>query len=436
MPIDLLFYNFFMPSAVKYLRPSDGLYEMYDWWFRTCARWLRLTNFLFGERAEDEEGHYQRPWWSRLLLRARGGATGRAETSDSKVRAADFVRDGRFVRAPASDQVRVPKGQKAFQELNETDDTAAQRPTADAPRNGDADLYTKVYIPPRFGFRITAFILLIWIFAAATGVSLTIGPLLYGRKLLGWIVPGNLRMNDVYAYSIGFYLLTAVSYGYRHSGPAVGWARRFVGPERQSLHQSLCAGYALCLHLVGLAYLLVAFGFLLPILSALLVELYLIIPCHAYFAGSERHAIDLIQDWTLGVLYVKIAGRIVLWYPQSRPANALRAIVRRGWLCPDVRLATRSVILPTMLAMALAAMGPLLLGWIAIRLGVGRVAGLAASQIYRSSYPVVLAAVLAGCCIRVFRATVQRWKQGIRDEVYLVGQQLHNLGEGRGGTTL
>ena len=54
-PVDLLFYNFFMPLAVRFFKPSDGLHAMYNWWFRKCARALRLTWFLFGERKKDEE---------------------------------------------------------------------------------------------------------------------------------------------------------------------------------------------------------------------------------------------------------------------------------------------------------------------------------------------------------------------------------------------
>ena len=76
-PIDLLFYNFLMPLAVKFFRPSDGLHSMYTWWFRKCARVLRLTWFLFGERMVDEEGklalapnseHKALPWWRTLFL--------------------------------------------------------------------------------------------------------------------------------------------------------------------------------------------------------------------------------------------------------------------------------------------------------------------------------------------------------------------------------
>src|SRR5262249_38157017 len=39
-PVDLLFYNFFMPMAIKYFRPSNTLEQMYGWWFRLCAKAL------------------------------------------------------------------------------------------------------------------------------------------------------------------------------------------------------------------------------------------------------------------------------------------------------------------------------------------------------------------------------------------------------------
>ncbi|KLU90380.1 RING finger membrane protein [Magnaporthiopsis poae ATCC 64411] len=81
-PLDLLFYNFLMPLAVKFFRPSDGLHAMYTWWFRCCARALRVTWFLFGERRIDEEGVLalgatsearKLPFWRRLFLEVDDG---------------------------------------------------------------------------------------------------------------------------------------------------------------------------------------------------------------------------------------------------------------------------------------------------------------------------------------------------------------------------
>ena len=441
-PVDLLFYNFLMPSVVKFFRPSDGFYNTYTWWFRKCARALRLTWFLFDERKADEEGHHVRRTWLAFLTRKRGNidepVTQQDHAAEARARDLDayFVRDGRFVRTPGSDLVRVPKGGNAFQEINELEELPASPGTATDGESelapDPADLYTKVYIPPMFGLRIGLFIWLIWMFAAATGLSVTIVPLALGRRILALLIPNHLRMNDVYAFSIGLYFLGGLAYGILHHHEGIAWARRTLRIESLTTRQLLAKCRSGLVRLFSLIYTFVAFAFVLPGLYALLVELYFVIPTHTYFAADERHFIDLVQDWTLGVLYVKLVGRFILWYPNSRPARALRAITRQGWFNPDARLATRSVILPATVAMSLAALLPLGVGWLAIRLRLDQHSiGLTPSQIYRYSYPAVLVMGLAAIGLRLFSLTVAQWKQGIRDEVYLVGQRLHNLGESR-----
>lgn len=437
-PVDLLFYNFLMPSAVKFFRPSDGFQRLYRWWFRKCARALRLTWFLFGERRLDEEGHHVRRTWWGLFTRKRGDynepLTSKNQRWIAGARGLDayFVRDGRFVRTPGSDLVRIPKGGKAFQELDGSDDPDDEsKSSQETPAQDQSDLYTKVYIPPMFGLRIGLFIVLIWLFAAITGVSVTILPLVLGRQVLASLIPHHLRMNDVYAFSIGLYILGGCVYGALHHRYGLARAKQALDLNSMSLQHTLSGLFSYGVRFVKLVYTFVAFAFVVPALFALLVELYFVIPVHTYLAAHERHFIDLIQDWTLGVLYVKLIGRLIMWYPHSRPARALQAITRHGWLNPDARLATRSVIVPATVVMSLATLIPLAVGWLAIQLRLDSSTGLTQSQVYRYSYPAVLMLGSVVVALQFFSFTVARWKQGIRDEVYLVGQRLHNLGESR-----
>merc|ERR1711964_33370 len=103
-----------------------------------------------------------------------------------------------------------------------------------------------------------------------------------------------------------------------------------------------------------IAWTYTAFLFILPTLFSFLVEFYLIVPLHTYFAIEERHVMHFVQSWPLGLLYVKLTTRIILWHEDSRPAQSLRAITRNGYLDPDARLATRSFILPVGLSLCFA----------------------------------------------------------------------------------
>ncbi|KAI9773703.1 MAG: hypothetical protein M1839_002037 [Geoglossum umbratile] len=434
-PVDLLFYNFLMPVVVRFFKPSDGLHTMYSWWFRVCGRMLRLTWFLFGERQKDEEGHHVRRTWWDVLLGRKGDAHRPVIGEDRKTLAEDrnvnayFLRDGKYVRAPASDQVRIPKGGKVFLEVNEDNERIDGQPDREDGLHGrGTELFTKVYVPPWFRVRISLFILLIWIFAAATGVSLTIIPLVIGRMIFSAIIPNHLRMNDVYAFSIGIYILGGLAYGAVWFESAISSLKR-TDPQlpNQLLHRAI----KVSIRVARLIYTYTAFAFLLPSLCAVLTELYVIIPIHTYFAADEQHVIHFIQDWTLGVLYVKMAGRFILWYSQSRPAEALRAIVRKGWLDPDVRIATRCFILPATVIMVGALVVPMPLGYVVNKLLFSGASAVVQSQVYRYSYPAVLVTIVVICLAYLMGVMLKGWRQKIRDEVYLIGERLHNFRERR-----
>ena len=217
-PVDLLFYNFLMPLAVKFFKPSTGLSKTYDWWFRKCARLLRLTHFLLGERKLDEQGRHVRLTWRAWLRQEKGNAAepmiddSIADTYKEQEVDAYFLHNGQFFKAPGSDQVRIPKGQPTFVQIDSNGKLIGLDSDSEAIHERNPELFTKVYIPPFFRFRIGLLIFMIWLFAAGTGVTTTILPLLLGRYIFSLIMPDHLRMNDIYSFSIGIYILGGTLY--------------------------------------------------------------------------------------------------------------------------------------------------------------------------------------------------------------------------------
>ncbi|KAI9781682.1 MAG: hypothetical protein M1835_004256 [Candelina submexicana] len=435
-PVDLLFYNFLTPLAVKLYKPSDGLHTIYHWWFRKCARSLRLTHFLFGEKHDDEEGHHvRRTWWS-LIVRKMGDISRPVIGEDRKLLVEDrdidvyFLRDGRYVRAPASDQVRIPKGGHVFLEVNERNErVGGQRDPDDGFHSNNTDLYTKVYIPPWFRLRISLFVLAIWVFAAATGVGVTIVPLVLGRMIFATIIPHHLRMNDVYAFSIGIYILGGLLYTALNFKNSIVYLKATLAPHPAALRQALSDLYAPALRVLHVLYVYSAFTLLLPSLLACLMEAYLIIPLHTYLVPGEQHIVHFVQDWTLGVLYLKISGRFLLWHNNSRPAYALRAIVRNGWSNPDAAIATRCFVTPALMLASLAFGLPLVLGWIANHTVFAGLHPELQARIYRFCYPAVAVVLLGMVLGWGMSFCLTSWRLRIRDEAYLIGERLHNFGE-------
>jgi E3 ubiquitin-protein ligase MARCH6 len=435
-PADLLFYNFAMPLAIRSIKPSDGLHKLYNWWFHKCARFLRLSSFFFGEKHTDEEGYHVRRTWFDLLSGKKGDTehpiVGESErhSADEKQLSAYFVRDGKFVRAPSSDQVRIPKGNPVFLEVTDNNERVDGAPDPDEGLHGRTnDMFTKVYIPPSFRTRIAAFIFLIWVFAAATGVGTTIIPLVIGRKIMLACFPDR-PMNDMYAFSLGICIFGSVAYLMFYCRTFLVTIQDRLRPYLRSPRQALLGFGNVALSGLRLAYVVLAFSVLLPSLFALVMELYVIVPVHTYLGGTRAHVIHFVQDWTLGVLYVQMAIKFALWHSTSRPAAALNGVFRDGWLKPNVRLATRAIVLPVTILATLAVALPISFGF-ALNSSVFRDTPDIQAKVYRYAFPATLLLSFVAWLVYMIRRQIDIWRVNIRDDVYLIGERLHNFREKR-----
>lgn len=426
-PVDLLFYNFLMPLAVKFFKPSAGVHSMYSWWFHRCARWLRLTWFMFGQRKPDEEGHIFRRSWKEYLMTAKLKSV--EENGDDGIQ---IVHDGRYVRAPASDQIKLPKGTTTFLEVDRNNKRIdGVKDSFDGVHGRNPANYKLVYVPPWFRLRISIFILSIWFFAAATGVCVTIVPLAFGRYIFATVIPSDVRMNDVYAFSIGIYILGSALYALLHLRTGLEQLRHSLYINGDTSAIVFSRVIKITSRLARIAWTYTAFLFVLPTLFAFLVEFYLIIPMHTYFSQDEWHVVHFVQSWTLGLLYVKLTTRIILWHEDSRPAQALRAVTRNGYWDPDARLATRSFIFPATLLLSLALAIPYTLAQFATKTFWRNSSELEMIYVNRYAYPMVLLVIGMVWALLKVAAMVRGWKQKIKDEVYLIGERLHNFGDNR-----
>lgn len=433
-PLDLLFYNFLTPVIIKAYKPGEGLHTVCTWWFKKCAGALRLSHFLFNERNEDEEGHHVKTTWF-------GWLTGRKDvvntpqpeddiqaTDEAGAVESNFVPDGRYVRAPASDQCRVPKGQAVFVDVDK-DNVRKDGNTEAGVHN--SDLVQMVYIPPWFRLRIACFVVTIWIFMGVSGVSVTIIPLIFGRYLFSLFLPTTVEMNDIHAFSLGVYTLGSVAYsGYQLYKLAASLNRPNVSPLAQ-LRSVAATASRVSLTVLRFSYVWASLVFAIPLLCAVLIELYFLMPLHAWMGPTEPHVVHLIQDWTLGFLYSRLAARLLFANRNTRPAQAFTQVIQEGYLHPDAKIATRCFVLPALALFAIAVGAPALLAWSMSHTLYRGASEATQNQLWRYSFPVVglsIAVMFAG---RVLAKIVTRWRLVVRDEVYLIGERLHNFGEKR-----
>ncbi|CRG90529.1 E3 ubiquitin-protein ligase MARCH6 [Talaromyces islandicus] len=416
-PVDLLFYNSIMPLAVRALKPSEVLNGMYNWWFH------------------DEEGRHVGCTWREFLAGKRGNTENPVVTEEDRQAAEEkgervyFLRDGKFVRAPASDQVRIPKKTNVFLEVTEDNERVdGVADDADGLHGKNNTMFTKVYIPPNFRLRISVFIFTIWMYAAATGMGVTIVPLVVGRKLLSYYFPSFIQINDIYAFSVGLYLLGGVAYLLFYSRSVYSTVTERFLPTISAV-QVMTQAVKAVVDATRLVYVAAAFTVLIPSLLALLVELYVLIPIHSYTQAPHPHVIHFIQDWTLGVLYVQMGLRFIQWTPASRLSAALSAITRDGWVRPNASVATRAIILPASIFSTVAVVLPFCLGFAANTTAFSSYAPEVQAKVYRYAYPASLAVCMLIYTAHLFCKQLDVWRASIRDDVYLIGERLHNLGE-------
>lgn len=435
-PADLLFYNFVTPLAIRSLRPSDGLNDLYDWWFHKCARLLRLTDFFFGERQPDEEGHHvRRSWWD-VLSGKKGDIKHPVVNEEQRKRAekdgldAYFVRDGRYVRAPAADQVRIPKGTRVFLDVTEDNKRLDGASDSDNGLHANSEMFTKVYIPPFFKLRIAAFIFSLWVFAAVTGVGITVLPLVTGRKVLSSYFPSRAPLNDIYAFSTGVCVVGSAAYAVAYCRAAFAAVKSSLRPYLRSPRDACLAFFDTILSGLRMVYILTAFSIVLPSLVALILELYVVVPLHTYFGGTQAPVIHFVQDWTLGVLYVQLAIRITMWNRRARPAIVLNNIFPEDdWINPNVRLATRALLLPIVLAASIAVVIPLMFGFALNSTLFASSSPDMQCKVYRYAYPNTLLLSFMVWLAFWSRRQIEIWRANVRDDVYLIGERLHNFRE-------
>ena len=446
-PYDFLFYSFILPSLLRFLQPSKKLDIAYKWWFRKVARGLRLSDFLFGEKFEDERRSYFHRTWRALLL---------GSQAERLRQGAHTWRDGRYVRTPASDSVRIPKGRRVFIDVNEKNERIDGQPDKDdGPYGRKNDQYTMVYVPPWFRMRIAVFIMHVWLFTALLGVCMTIVPLAAGRAIVRWNSPATSEINDIYAFTVG------ISFGLGISCFSLFTYQKSSILRVEKLKQVLTTEVMTTMLrtsklFLGLLYLASYTFVFLPLALSILAELYIFTPLHTYLrslqtspsdppspssllhdpsATGSTHTIYLVQSWVFGMLLLSLTHSILMTSPNDRSllSTALKSIVsgsNRTFLNPNITLGTRALVIPTALLFLVLFTLPLLLGYIINHTPHFITQHpIVHANIYQYSYPGCAAMAGISYVLVILQRTVEGWKARIKDEVYLVGERLHNFGE-------
>ncbi|THH12440.1 hypothetical protein EW146_g7700 [Bondarzewia mesenterica] len=418
VPVDLLFLHVVLPYTMRFFRPKKILRKVsLKVWKYLCAR-LRLTSYMFGERSPAEEFTTQQ--WTWLP----------SNKTDSQVADAVHPFDGSFRRVPASDNVAIPRDMRATAEVdvngNPVDEESqrlinAQNAEAEKAKRNYKNDYTVVYIPPHFRYRIVIFILALWLIGSVFLATVITTPIQIGRNFFRMFTAREIH--DGYSFLVGLYTLWG--------GWVIGYAvermdrrRQRRGADEPRAQWPLYFAKRSFLWLAKVSYMFFFLGIVIPILIALVVELYISLPIRYTLKPDLVPRIRIVDMWAFGVVYAKIALRVQRLQPPNRLTAGILSIKQHGWTNPSPISATRQVIAPLMIGLSGMLVLPPLVALVFQRL---LPSGINDDYLLMHVYPGLFAAAGATKMTMAITDILSSWSQSIRDKEFLVELRLRNF---------
>ena len=319
VPIDLLFLHLVLPYTMHYFRPKKAIKDIATAVWKFLATRLRLTSYFFGGRHAREE--YTPSKWQDNFVRP-----------ETYVEEDDIVPDGYFRRVPATDNLALPRDMRATVTVNAegepVDDAgrelmAQQNAEAEKAKHNVQDDYMVVYIPPHFRWRIFGFIALLWIIGAVFVGFMVAVPVSLGRSFFRLFTPRD--VHDGYSFIVGFYLIW-MCYLTARAIDRLDRRRRRRGVEGPRADLRVLVVKRGLLWMAKTFYMMFFLGVVIPILLALVIDLYVVLPIRLSVNPSMVPRIRIVDQWTLGLLYAKIALHVHRIQPPNRITRGLQHV--------------------------------------------------------------------------------------------------------------
>lgn len=321
VPIDLLFLHLVLPQTMHHFRPKRAVRNWATRIWKFFARWFRLTSYFFGGRHPEEEIPSRQWWFGQTSV-----AGDAFEGSFRRVPATDYIALGRDVRATA----RVNEDGSPFDEeaasLIEQQNREAEKAQHDPSKD-----YMIVYLPPYFRYRLFAFMLSMWTTCAIMFGFAVAFPIQLGRSVFSVFTPRE--VHDGYSLLLGFYLLWAC-YLFGKAIDRLDKRRQRVrvddGPNADLRLLVLKRGL---LWTAKTLYMSLSLGVVVPILLALVMDLYVVLPIRKALAPGAVPRVRLVDAWALGLVYGKIALHVTQLHPPNEVTRGLHNVSYRYCCC-------------------------------------------------------------------------------------------------------
>ncbi|KAI4521828.1 hypothetical protein K525DRAFT_279161 [Schizophyllum commune Loenen D] len=425
VPVDLVFLHIALPYTMRYFRPKKAIKASTIKVWKWLSSQLRLSSYFFNETHEEEiAAPASRTAYVAAYLDSLW--TGRPLVYN------DFVKDrGTWRRVPANDNIPIPAEMRATVEVTEeglpVDDEsrrlmAQQDAEIERSRRKPKDEFIVVYIPPLFRYRIMAFIVSFWTIGSVCAGLAFILPLQLGRLFFRLWIPHD--VHDGYSFMAGFYLIWACVHIMR-AVDRLDKRRQRTGEEGPRSDLRIYVLKRGSLWLAKITYLAICLGVIIPTLTALVFDCYLILPLRFTFNPTLVPRVRLVDSWATGLLYMKALSFGLRAGPRNSLSRGINQMINSGITHPDPIAATKQVIAPVIGGLLLIILFPAALFKACLLMFPGwRIAGRA---LFTRFYPGLLSLTLSSLIFEGMHETLQKWQQDIRDSEFLVEMRLRNL---------
>jgi len=265
------------------------------------------------------------------------------------------------------------------------------------------------------------FIASLWIVGSISVVAAFAAPIVIGRAFFKLFTDDE--VHDAYSFVAGFYLLWG-SFIVGKTLDRMDKRRQRSSGDEPRAEWSVYVFKQSILWLGKSAWLLFWLGVVIPVLIALVMEVYLIHPMKLIVNPDTSLRIRVVDQWAIGLIFTKIAMTSMDLRPATRIDAAIKRFTQGGWRHPDALAATFEIIAPITTGLITVLVFPMVL-----------VAGL---QYYipsavndKSLFLYVYPGIFVLACIArtamLFESLLAGWTQSIRDSEFLVEMQLRNL---------
>ncbi|KAA8909432.1 hypothetical protein TRICI_004499 [Trichomonascus ciferrii] len=417
--------------------------KIWNYIFSKACHALRLSSFILKKPDPTEQGYvYYSSLWARIC-RIKPDYTNPVSLEEAKAGTgmAYFVPDGYFVRAPDTDSLPTKARLNLFIQVTKDDERIDGKEDEEDGGENELKRYDIVYRPPHFRFRVASLLGYIWLSGTLLVLCVTLFPLLAGKYILvplftklPLFAKTGSNMGDGVNYLAGLIILISMLHTYEAIGDNVEAQVKQLAKATVSFSAILIK-----LLLMGSSLLLTT-G-----LIGHCAELFFVVPAVEYYNDTTH--IDILNHYILfgkdeatkGSLisfFTVLTGTSILeisrtmfcnMYPDHRVSQLIRQMRESGPLAIGLKQHFEYILVPILVTTICIILGPWTMGLAANFLIFRKNEPAFQLKVLRLAYPYSLAGVIGILLGIVLFQGFKRWEVSVRDEAYLVGEQLENM---------